>query len=155
MTAKQTQEPAQKSDIETLLPITGKVTIEGIEAQVKRIRTRELVLLVRVITKGVGPNLSRFDMSSKDQATQSAALLIAALPEAIDEVLLFLREIVVAVNPDEATRLTKAMHNPDLDALFDIVAMVIDQEWDDGKRLLGKARALIAAQQQARFPTGN
>ena len=147
MTAK------NNNDTDVLLPLTGRITVEGIPCQVRRIRTRELILIVRIITKGVGANINKFDLSSKDQAAQSAALLMVALPNALDEVLLFLREIVASIDPEDATRLTQAMHNPDLDALTDIISTVIEQEWDDAHRLVGKVRALIVAQ-QTKSPTG-
>lgn len=147
MTAKKEQ------DLDVVVPLVGQIEIAGCKAQVRRIRTRELILLTRIVSVGIGRNLHKIDFTSKDQVSQAAALLLMGLPDAADEVLRFLREIVVPIDPSDAPALSASLANPEIEDSMEIIRIIVEQEHDDALRLWGKGKALLEAQQKL-SPTG-
>ena len=136
-----------KPDLEVILPVGGIVVVEGIEARVRRLKSREFLSLIRVVTTGMGPAIGQISLSPDDpEALQGEliGLFLVAVPNAIDEFAEFLMSIVEAVKPSEQGRVVKEMVNPDAEVLLDILTVLAEQEKDDLSMLAGKARAAIA-----------
>ena len=136
-----------KPDLEVILPVGGIVEVAGIEARVRRLKSREFLALIRVVTTGMGPAIGKISLTPDDpEALQGEliGLFLVAVPNAIDEFAEFLMSIVEAVKPSEQALLLKEMVNPDADVLLDILTVLAEQEKDDLSMLAGKARAAIA-----------
>lgn len=149
---------AAMDDLATIAPTEGPVTIAGVPCMVRRVRTRELMLLVRVLTAGFGPGLSAIDFkgSESDWGPQLAGLMVMAIPEAHDEFLDLLRALVEPENTldDEArTAFDAEIRNPDIDTSMDVIATIAAQERDTFPALLGKAKLLVG-QVTALYRTG-
>lgn len=131
--------------LDTILPEPGTVTVDGVRCQINRLRMRELMKLVRVLTTGVGDGLSRLDYSAGDDAfaQQLLGLAIVGIPEAEDEFAELLQAVVVPVDPRYSEQVREAMDNPEADLLVDIIQLVVAQEQESFGALLGKLRNLI------------
>lgn len=145
MTAKQT--PEKTPDMEVILPTPTDFEVEGIPVVVNRLRSREFLTLMRVLTKGLGPGIAniRFNGDDPDEMKgQFIGLFVLAIPAAIDEFGQFLLTIVQPKDGAQRGALTKAMQNPEFDVLIDVITIVLEQEKDDLFSLVGKARAALS-----------
>jgi hypothetical protein len=150
--------PAATEDFEVILATPGELIVAGIPARVKRIRTRELMLAVRVLSSGVGAGLAHIDWDDRENLqTNMVALLITAIPDAYDEFVDLVRALVEPAEPihDSDTQRTwnQEMANPDVETTMDVIAVLVAQERDVIPVLLGKARTLLKAS-SALFRTG-
>jgi hypothetical protein len=147
----QAEQPDQAEDLESLLPqLPDRVEVAGVPCVVNRIRTRELMLLARVLTRGVGANLRMVDFDSDDVDSQIMGLLIVAIPEAGDEILDLIRALVRPEEklPDKDPRAATfhaEMANPDMDTTLDVLAVLVRQEKETFPLLVGKVKVLFAA----------
>lgn len=134
-------------DVDVLYPAPGEtLEIGGIDCRIRRIKTRELLHLMRILTVGLGPALTtvRLDFSSSETVQQDMmGLLILALPNATDETFVFLAGMVEAVNGSEQGSIGAYMHdNPEPDELIDIFEVLLRQEAPELVGLAGKAQAM-------------
>jgi hypothetical protein len=127
------------------------------------LKMRELLKLMRIITRGAAPMLGTLfqshNLDNPDRfAEQLLALLIFAIPEAEDETIDFLRAMVKAPepwldpphnkrpNPDYADFLIE-LNNPDPLDFITIFEEIITREKDDlaslGKRLTAVAKMMV------------
>jgi len=144
-------------DIDVILPVEGIVEVEGIKARVRRLKTREFLTLLRVITTGMGPAISQVKFTPDDPEALQGELLglfLVAAPNAIDEFGEFLFSIVEPVSKKDQVALSKALVNPEAGVLIDVLTVVAEQEKDDLSVLVGKGRAAIAKIQMAYRPNG-
>ncbi|MFE2751562.1 hypothetical protein ACFXGA_06115 [Actinosynnema sp. NPDC059335] len=159
-----TKRPATKpaatatADFEVILAEPGHLTVAGIPARVKRIRTRELMLAVRVLTSGVGAGLAHIDWDDRDNLQVNlAGLLLSAIPDAYDEFVDLVRALVEPAEPIQDSDTQRAwnqeMANPEVETTVDVIAVLVAQERDVIPVLLGKARTLLKAS-SALFRTG-
>ena len=135
-----------KPDLEVILPVDGIVEVDGIRARVKRLKTREFLGLLRVITTGMGPAMAQVKLTADDPDQLQAemmGLFLVAVPNAIDEFSAFMVTIVEAETPKNQPQLLKAMDNPDPGVLLDVLTIMAEQEKDDLAVLAGKARAAV------------
>jgi len=142
-----------KPDLEVILPEQGVVVVVGVPCRVKRIKLREMMLLARVLTAGVGANLAELRIDDEEGFEEKLmALLVMAIPEAGPETCdLFaaLVEPIRALEDDtkqhtgKVLLVTEEMRNPDPEVAFDILGIVAAQEKDTFPLLLGKARAVF------------
>lgn len=144
-TTETTNAPVPDIDV-ILLPTPETLEIDGIPAKVNRLKSREFLTLIRVMTKGLGPGIRdvRFTGSEEEMGVQMTALLILAIPSAIDEFGQFLLSVVDAKDPSDRGRLHDAMVNPDIEVLLNVITILVEQEKDDFASLVGKARAALA-----------
>jgi hypothetical protein len=151
-------------DVDVIMPQTGAtVTIDGIECTVNRLKSREFLALLRVVTTGLGESIAEasreLDLDDEQKLGQQLmGLLVVSIPEAVDEFLTFVRVVVTPTKPGATTvaDLAAALDNPDLEVLLDVAEKVVEQEKDDLSALAGKARAAwtrIAALYQPKKPT--
>lgn len=133
-------------DIEVILPIPGEVTINGLACTVRRLKTREFLALLRVVTSGLGPALGEVDIDFTDGESfgrDMSALMLLAIPNAVDEFALFLTQIVEPKDKGRAGEVSAYLaDNPDLDVLLDVFEKVAEQEKDDLAVLAGKTQAI-------------
>lgn len=144
-------------DLSAIIPVDGEFTVDGITAVVKRLKAKEFLQLVRVLTIGLGPNVANVDLSSgTEDEVQSRviALFVMAIPEAIDEFGQFLFSVVDAKDPKQRGELVKAMENPDIEVLMDVISLIAIQEKDDLRSLVGKAKAALTRIQSVYRPSG-
>lgn len=151
-------EETKTPDVEAILPVEEKLEIEGIPAVVKRLKAKEFLQLVRVLTAGLGAGVGSVDLSSgtdEEIQTRVMGLFLAAIPEAIPEFGEFLFSIVDAEKPSDRAALKKAMENPEIDVMLDVLALVAIQEKDDIRSLAGKAKAALTRIQSVYRPSTN
>lgn len=145
---------ATDEDLGTILPEPTTLTIDGIPAQVRRLKSREFLTLMRVITAGLGSGIRDIRLDVNDaEALQSdmMAILFIAVPNSIEDFGQFLSMIVEpreANNKDQANRLDRIMANPEPDVLIDVLGIMVLQEKDDMVALAGKARAWMSQVQK-------
>lgn len=136
----------QKPDVEVIVPEAGEVTIEGVTCNVRRLRTREFLALMKVLTRGLGSGLSevRLDFSDGDAVARDlSALMLLAIPNAFGEFCLFLTTIVEPTDETKRGVIVQYLNdNPDLDVLLAVFEKVAVQEKDDLSALAGKAQAM-------------
>ena len=136
-------------DLDVIVPEAGGgLTIGGIPASVKRLRMRELIALGRVMTAGASPALGAVKLNTNDPEAMGAdlaAILMLALPNAIEEFCDFLAALVEARDPSDASRLASYVRdNPDLEELVDVLNVMVEQEKDTLASLAGKLQGTIA-----------
>lgn len=142
-----------KPDTEVILPppFTGRIMVtlgtgEIVECGVKRLRAREFLALLRVFTTGFGDGIAKITLAGEDadeMQGQILGMMLVAIPEAIEEFLDFMVQVVEPVEGDPK-RLRKALVDPDVNMLLDVAEAIAIQEKDDLWALLGKARAALA-----------
>lgn len=143
-------EPAE--DLEKLVPqLPESVTVAGVLCKVNRVRTRELMLLARILTRGIGENMAMVDFKGDpdEVEAQVLGLLVVAIPEAGDEVLDLLRVIVQPaekiVDEQQRNAFAREMGNPDVDTMLDALGVMVRQERETFPLLVGKFRVLFDA----------
>jgi hypothetical protein len=135
-------------EAETILPESdGSVElIDGFRVTVNRLRLREFLALMKVVTRGASPLMASIQLDSAADTSEFAknflGLLMFAIPEAEDEIIDFVRMIVVpqaGSNPDTLLAIDAAMSNPDLEDVVIILEKLVEQEASSvqslGKRL--------------------
>lgn len=135
-----------QDDVEAIVPVEMRLTVNGIECRVNRLKTREFLALMRVLTAGLGPGLGQVELDFSDGETVGrdlTALMLLAIPNATAEFSVFLASIVSPVDGGKAGEIAKYMHdNPELDVMIEVFEAMAIQEKDDLAGLLGKARAM-------------
>lgn len=145
----------QTPDLDVILPSGGRIEVDGIKAEVGRLKSREFLLLMRVLTAGLGEGIRHIRLSPDDEdelESELIALFMLAIPNAIEEFGEFLMAIVEPVESKDDLKLRVAMQNPDPEVLIDIFGIMVEQEKDDLSALLGKGRAWIARLQKTFQP---
>lgn len=142
-----TQEPPVDDivDLEPILTDAGTLIIQGVHVRVAPLRLRETFTLARVFAAGLGSGILDMDFAWDDTETlkaQIGALLMLAIPNAEDHVIVFLRDIVRPVNSDDAGRLRDIMANPYPTDVLDVLDLMLDQEGTNLVSLVGKAQAM-------------
>ena len=132
-------------DIEAILPDAQDYEIDGIPARVKRLKSREFLALLRVLTNGAGAHFGSMDLSgdAEEVGAKIAGLAIMAIPNAAEEFTDLLTLVVEAKDRARSGDLAKALQNPDIDVLIDVITIIAEQEKDDIASLVGKARAAL------------
>ncbi len=134
------------------------VLSNGLKVDVNRLKTRETMKLLKIITRGAGYALSSLDLSG-DNSEFAEALIVSvvlAIPEAENETIEFIQAMVrptelVAnpkskpekeVNAQIEDQLVEALQNPELEDLVSIITRVVHVEAPH-IQALGKNLALL------------
>lgn len=154
-------------DLGEIAPVPGDPFPIGVDApegavlvRVNRLRTIELLMLLRALSAGVGPALAEIDFTddTEENVGLMVGLIISGMGEAGPQVLDFLRAVVKPVGKDDKARVAKEMVNPDIEDTLTIVEAIVTQEMPDFERLLGKAQAMFDRMQttyrRTRTPAG-
>lgn len=117
----------------------------GTKVRVERLKMRQTLRAIRVLTTGAADVLSTFEFDAEDQEGLAANLLAAlafAIPEAEDEAIDFLQSMVSpfdlieepktkaekSFNVDLYKKLEKELYNPELDDAISIIEVVVKNE---------------------------
>lgn len=139
-------EETKPVDVEAILPEVQELTVGGVPVEVNRLKLRGFLALMNIITTGVGQNLGSVDFSAdqEEMAGNLMALVVMAVPNAVDETVDFVRVVVSPVAKNDKTaqrKLNEALEDPELDEFMDVLAAVIEQEAPEFQALLGKGKA--------------
>lgn len=134
----------ENADIDTIASAPTDLTlVSGTKVQVERLKTRQLMRLMKILTRGAGPALS--DLSFEDGAElagQVLATVAFSIPEAEEETIEFVQSMVSPVglidNPRSGPEhevniglieaLEAEMRNPELEDLISVLERVITVE---------------------------
>lgn len=148
----------RQEDVDVIVPmLTERFVIEGIDVRVGRLRTREMLSLLGILTKGLGDHIGQLDFDSDDEnefGAKMIGLMLVAIPEAQDEFIDFVQRIVVPVDKSDQTKLYKLLDNPELETLMDVAERVVAQEKGELSQLVGKARAMWTRMENLFVPKG-
>lgn len=136
---------ATTDEVEVLLPTETTLRIADIPCRVRRLKTREFLMGMRIFARSMGQALPGFqlDMTSNEAlAAQIMALLIVSVPEAIEESIAFVTAIVEPIDGSKSREVAKALVNPDPGDLLDVIEIAATQEKDEIRELAGKAQAM-------------
>jgi hypothetical protein len=135
-------------DTEVIVPDLPTITVNGIECRVKRIATREMLSLVRLVGLSMGTALTqmRFNWDKPQEAAQEfAALLLLASSMNQDESLVFLSTLVQPLDDGQRVKLvTYLQENPDPDDTLELLTQVAVQEADNLVAIAGKVQAMVS-----------
>jgi hypothetical protein len=147
-------EPERHIDLDAIIPETASIVVGDITCFVRRLKTREMLGLLRILTHGLGlmmqPMLEAVDWDDQENVVGSlGGMFIAAMPEAPNETIAFLKMIVVPVptgdsKEDLAARniVTASLEDAELDVFFEVIELIVQQEAADLASLAGKVRAM-------------
>lgn len=147
-----------RHEVDVLLPEPGQLKlVSGIIVKIVPLKLRELLKLIRIVTRGGAqllPNLRFSGVAPADFAAQFAALVLFALPEAENEAVEFIQAMVEpeelrrpvrtdadrAFNTQQWELIYAELTNPELDDVVTIIESVVQREAEDlqslGKRLM-------------------
>ena len=155
--SKATEAKAETPDLEEILPSEEELTIEGMPVVVKRLKSREFFALLKIITNGLGQNISQFSLSMDDEEEMKStvvAMAVLAIPNALEEFVDFMREIVAAKHVIDQHKVYAALENPEIEDSINVITVIIAQEAGDFVSLVGKAKAAFARIPSVSRPTG-
>jgi hypothetical protein len=144
-----TDQTAEKTpDLDEIVPDVVEIDVDGIPCRVRRLKTREFLALMRVLTSGLGGGLSevKLDFTDSDAVGRDlSALMLLALPNAFEEFTQFLTLVVEPKDGRKTAAVRKALDdNPDPAVLLDVFEAIAVQEKHDLAALAGKAQAMWA-----------
>lgn len=139
---------APPADLDPILPDPGHIDILGMPCTVRRLKTRELLLAVRVVTAGIGAGIMRLDLTlPRDELLPMlAGVLFNAIPEAPDEFVDLLTAVIDVRGKDHKPAIAEIMHNPPIGVAVDVLTAIVEQEKDEISELLGKVLQLLGFQ---------
>lgn len=155
------------TDIDTLASESTPLTlVSGTQITVERLRTRGLMSLLKILTRGAATAIPSLVVEEDTEpgkfAGQLLAAIVLALPEAEDEAVDFIQRMVSPVGMTSGRRLTKAqesanaelldrlrdeLEDPEPEDLVSIVERIIEVETPH-MLALGKRLALLLQAQQ-------
>lgn len=153
-------------DIENILSEPTEIELtNGMKVEVQRLKTIQMLRLLRIFTRGIGENIGAFsfDPEDPDFAQNIVMLAFLAIPEAEQETVDFVQSMVVPVGYNERAKTKEerekndelyaeflvAMRNPEIDDLFSIVEVAIKNEVPHLTALGKRVATLLQAQQKS------
>lgn len=154
------------SELEALNPVPEELTLtSGITVAIERLKTRQLLKMLKILTHGAGPLMRDFgEMLNGDVEElggQLAVLLAVSIPDAEDEAADFFRSMVRPVGLIEKKKLSgpeaehnnalweellTEMYNPELEDIISLIEAIVKREAEHlrelGKRLTQMILAL-------------
>jgi hypothetical protein len=124
------------TDIDTLAPeATPVALVSGTQIKVERLKTRALMSLLKILTRGASevlPTLS-FDPNTSTEAFTGQLLgaVIIAIPEAEDEAVEFINRMVFPAGLHDGARLTAIEKAENEQAEAELRLELVDPEIDD------------------------
>jgi len=134
-------------DLNVIVPPVEKVVVAGHECRIRRLKTLEVMALLRVVTAGMGENIGSIKLEGKTEefGPQLAGLLLVSVPAAPREMIALIRAVVEPIDQlDDKQRAAfdKELGNPELETLMAVALTIAAQEKDDIGALLGKAQQM-------------
>lgn len=144
---------------------TALVLSSGLPVEVERLRTRQTMRLLKILTRGAGFALSDLSQARVDGDGFMETFLLTvvlAIPEAEEETVAFVRSMVTPVgliddprtqaehevNANLIARVDAEFENPDLDDLVAVLERVVRVEGPHLQALGKRLAVLLKAQQQ-------
>lgn len=161
--------PPELEDIERIIADPERYTLKkgrhpGLDLRIVRLQTRQLMRLVKILTHGFSPLLTRgLDFSSPDFAQTMLMQILMAIPDAEAEAIDFIRSMCEpdglyvaapgsvlseeesAWNAEQWRRTGESLFNPDPGDLLEILERIIQIEAPEIQSLGKQAGRLIAA----------
>ena len=142
-----TPQPDPMDDLNVIVPPVEKVVVAGYECRIRRLKTLEVMALLRVVTAGMGENIGSIKLEGKTEefGPQLAGLLLVSVPAAPREMIALIRAVVEPIDQlDDKQRAAfdKELGNPELETLMAVALTIAAQEKDDIGALLGKAQQM-------------
>lgn len=147
------------TDIDTVASEPEPLVLStGLPVEIQRLKTRQTMRLMKILTRGAGAALSDLNFSGdEDNMTQLLGTVLFSIPEAEDETVEFIRSMLLpagliadprtkAENEANAAlldRLDEEMDNPELDDLVTIFEKVVELERDHLTALGKRVAALL------------
>lgn len=147
-------------DVDTIVSDPSEpITLEnGSQVVVERLRTRQLMALLKILSRGFGDAVGALFVAMNEEGEDEFAIqllgsMFVAIPEAEDETVEFIKRMVSPAgliedprtkaekgsNEEARERLNATLDNPDLEDLFSIMERIIQVEGPHigalGKRL--------------------
>jgi hypothetical protein len=156
----------ENPEIEALDPQPTSLALSsGTKIEVERLRTRQLMKLLRILTRGAGDLLGSLSINGETSTEEFAGQLIGAvvisIPEAEDETIAFIQSMVTPAglvpvrtrgdkeyNAKIGEALYDELQNPELDDLVTIIEQVVTNEADHILALGKRLAVLLRAQRQ-------
>lgn len=140
------------------VPDTISLPKAGFEVRVRRLRTKQFFLLMRIVTRGglaILPEID-WDVDQEDFTQQMAMLLAFALPEAGPEAVEFLLAMVDPISPEVTLERAdgsslwadgflddEGYADPEIEDVVVILEQIVRQEADDLKALGNRLRSML------------
>lgn len=121
-------------DIEALAADPTEITLaSGLKVQVQRMKTRALMSLLKILTRGAGDLLRTMDTNGDDDAFrgQLIAAIVFSIPEAEDETIEFIFRMVKPNGIREEGTITRGDKEWNKDLWEQLQAELIDPELED------------------------
>lgn len=163
---------AEKTEIDAIDPVSDVYVMDdGFEIRVLPLRTRQLLKLLRILTRGAAPLFEDFsgallEGDPDEISGRLIGLMVFAIPEAEDETMEFLRSMVEPVslasglskqsrekNNAAQAEVDERMDNPGLTDVFGLVRMIISRESGELAALGKQIAAMLEGSQEAATPT--
>lgn len=142
------------------------VLASGLPVQVERLKTRQTMRLLKILTRGAGFALSDLSKGNPEEDGFLEAFLLTvvlAIPEAEDETVAFVRSMVspvgliddprskpeFEVNAELIARIDAEFENPELEDLVAVLERVVRVEGPHLQALGKRLAVLLKAQQQS------
>jgi hypothetical protein len=152
----------ENPDIATIASEPNEVTLEdGTVVSINRLKTREMMSLLKILTRGAGAVLGEVGLSSDMEPGEFTGTLLSAtvlaIPEAEDEAIEFVNRMVSPtgivtarklskpeqeINEEKYTHLAEILDNPEIIDLITIISKVVEIEAPHIQSL-GKSLAAI------------
>lgn len=133
-------------DIDTIDAEPTTISLEsGFEVNIERIKTRQLLRLMRILTRGAGAALGQlqFGGEQEDFVSSLLAAVVLAIPEAEDETIAFIRSMVTPAELVEKPR-TKDDHAHNEELIQELDAEFFNPELEDIVAVLERVITLEA-----------
>lgn len=158
------------ADIDTIISDPAPLVLSsGLTVLVERLKTRQMMRLMKIVTRGAGGALSDLRMEAGEGAREFASKFLAAIvfsiPEAEDETLSFVRSMVTPsglivarggiskaeeeINENLLSAVDDAFDNPDLEDLVLVLERIVTVEAPHLVSLGKRLALLLKVQQQA------
>jgi hypothetical protein len=158
-------------DVDTIVSDPSEpITLEnGSQVVIERLRTRQLMSLLKILSKGFGDSIGTLfaainDEQEEDFVFQLLGAMFVAIPDSENETIEFVNRMVSpasliedprtkaerGANEEARERLTTAMQNPELEDLFAIIERIIQVEGPHVQALGKRLSAMISVTNRTR-----
>ena len=160
------------TELDALDPVSETFTLSsGTVVRLERMRTRQLLKLLKIITTGGASLMSQMDFDYKDSGQfvgQLVGLVMFSIPEAENEAIEFIQAMVIPAalsggdTKQERLRdqetwfaLRRELDNPPLEDLLNIIERIVKTEGPDIQGLGKRLGSMLEIARRASSPSGD
>ncbi len=152
--AEQQAAEAAQRDQDTVLGVGRTFTLKGgMTVTLRPLMTRELFALLRVVTAGIGPQIAAQRLNPDEDEdvflAKFAGMVLMSLPNAEDEVMAFLRQVVTPTAVITDGRLDKAIETRNARLVRDLDVLLYNPDPDDTITIIEQLAAAEAGNVRA------